>query len=149
MLDLNGREVNLGDIVRIPEETYPWVNEDSPYAYAVRCRHATVTRQWDDGVVTIVFSNMIELNNAQRAPFQYDAHVMTDEVAVVRRAGQPHNISYQGGTDSEADATLGVREQPRDERGRFTSSNTTQRPTVTDRSLESWMVSMTQTHVST
>lgn len=130
--DMDRNNLEVGDWVRVPDTFYPWVmNPTRNQVYGSLCRSAVITRSYMDGIVTIMFEEMREYAHLARGPFTYESQVYADELQRIMTAeeyteqrGLADVVPYVVGAGGERTP------QPRDERGRFTSSNTTERPTV-------------------
>ena len=141
-MDLNNLEV--GDWVHVPDTLYPF-EASGGGVYGSVCRSAVVTRSYMDGVVTIMFQEMRDMSDLRRtAPFTYESNIYSDELLRIMTAEEYQN----GGVPAtETPHVMGVgenaRTQPRDAQGRFTSANTTERPTVSqqagiDTTMAAW-----------
>ena len=122
--DSMGNEVMLGDWLRVPDAVYPWT-ADTSMIYGSQCRSVEVTHVFDDGVVEIKFHKMQDLRHLgvyARDPFAYTYQLMAYECLRIMSGEE-----YRGGPASETPQYW--ERQPRDAAGRFTSRNTTERPT--------------------
>jgi len=123
--DMNLRDIEVGDWVKMPDNVHPFSLEDG--RYGSRCRHAIVTRLWDDGVIATQFQQMYDFRNLTDQPFLLAVDIHANEVMVVKDS--EGFVNYNESEGPSAPVGHHVRgEQPRDERGRFTSHNTTVRP---------------------
>ena len=141
--DISGNEVEVGDWIRIPDTFYPY-DPNTRNIYGSICRSAQVLMVYNDGVLEAQFQQMIDLRHiGQSNPFTYNINLIASECLRVMSDDEYRGVS-EGETPHVRD------EQPRDAQGRFTSANTTERPTIsmTDSMMADWITSMTQTNVT-
>ena len=121
--------IEQGDWIEVPENWYPWT-ADSTFIYGSVCRLAEVMRRYGDGALSVRMHQMRDLRFLDREEtFHYDLTVMEDEVERRLTAEEYANR----GASAPVTPHHSVEGQPRDAAGRFTSSNTTERPTWTIR----------------
>jgi len=79
-----------------------------------------------DGIVTIKFSDMRDYSRLGdgNCTFTYEPNIYSDELMLIM-TGDEYSELVSDSTPDVPHVRVG---QPRDERGRFTSSNTTERP---------------------
>ena len=147
--DINGVELNIGDRVHVPDNWYPFrVDDTGRSRYGSVCRTPVITRHYMDSTVTITFNSMYDMLELGRGTFEHSTDVYSRDLTLAMTAEEYEN---RGVPATVAPYVVGVggehTPQPRDAQGRFTSSNTTQRPTVQDRQMAEWITSMTQTAV--
>ena len=141
--------IEAGDWIKVPDEWYAW-EPSSTFIYGSKCRLAEVMRVYSDGYLSVRMHEMRDLRFLERQEtFHYDLSLNSDEAVLALTAAEYAN----GGVSAPVTPHHRVEGQPRDAAGRFTSSNTTERPTLmnyenADTVIASWMTSMTQTNVT-
>ena len=137
--DMERNNLEAGDWVHVSDDLHPFtINGSMPARgrYGSPCRSAVITREYMDGIVTVMFENMYDFRSLSNGPFTYSVNVYADELLRIMTAEE---YAEQGRLAAETPHVIEAAEertpQPRDERGRFCSpraSMTYEAPIVAD-----------------